>query len=319
MILKGLKVLVTGGTGFLGSHIVERCLADGAGVRVFSTAKNAGNIEHLRKNPRLTLVRGDITDFDSLAKASKGVDLVMHFASFTNSNETYRNPLKDFQINVSGTLLLLEAMRRNNINKIIFASTGKVYGKPQYAPMDESHPINPADPYSAGKHVCEEYISLYGKIFDFDYIILRIFGIYGPRQIPKPGSLVGVISIFVEEILNGKGIVIYGNGKLKRDFLYIDDFVKIVFGLLKKGLWKNTFNIASGKSVTLNELTRILAKKLESHKFKVNFKEPLESDTDLSPDVSFLRAKIHYRPAIGLEEGIEKYIDWYKQRRVYGP
>lgn len=319
MILKGLKVLVTGGTGFLGSYIVERCLADGAKVRVFSTAKSTRNIEHLRKDPRLTLAKGDITDFNSLAKASKGIDLVMHFASFTNSNETYRNPLKDFQINVSGTLLLLEAMRKNNINKIVFASTGKVYGKPQYAPIDEKHPANPVDPYSLGKRVCEEYISLYGKIFNFDYIILRIFGIYGPRQIPKPGSLAGVISIFAENILNGKDIVIYGDGKLKRDFLYIDDFIEAVFRLLKNGLWKNTFNIASGKSVTLNELTKILAKKLVSHKFKVNFKEPLESDVDLLPDVSFLKAKIHCNPAIGLEEGIERYIDWHKQRRIYGP
>ena len=303
----------------MGSHIVERCLADGARVRVFSTAKSTRNIEHLGKNPRLTLVKGDITDFNALAKASKGIDLVMHFASFTNSNETYRNPLKDFQVNVSGTLLLLEAMRKNNINKIVFASTGKVYGKPQYTPIDERHPINPLDPYSAGKHVCEEYISLYGKVFNLNYIILRIFGIYGPRQIPKPGSLVGVISIFIESILSGKNISIYGDGKLKRDFLYIDDFVKIVFRLLKNDLWKNTFNIASGKSITLNELVKILAKKLVSHKFKVNFKEPLESDVDLLPDASFLKAKIHYKPAIGLEEGIERYIDWYKQRRVYGP
>ncbi len=101
--------------------------------------------------------------------------------------------------------------------------------------------------------------------------------------------------------------------------MYIDDFVKIVFRLLKKDLWKNTFNIASGKSITLNELVKILAKKLVSHKFKVNFKEPLENDVDLLPDASFLKAKIHYKSAIGLEEGIERYIDWYKQRRVYGP
>ena len=319
MKLKGLKVLVTGGTGFLGSHIVERCLADEARVRVFSTAKTVRNIEHLRKNPRLNLITGDITNLNSLVKATKGIDLVMHFASFTKTNETYRNPLKDFQINVSGTLLLLEAMRKNNINKIVFASTGKVYGKPQYTPIDENHPIDPVDPYSTGKYVCEKYISLYGKIFNLDYIIMRIFGIYGPRQIPKPGSLVGVISIFVENILNGKGIVIYGDGKLKRDFLYIDDFVNITFSLLNNERWKNTFNIASGRAITLNELIKILANKLKSYKFKVNFKEPLENDVDLLPDVSFLKAKINYKPTIGLEEGIERYVNWYKQRVSYGP
>jgi len=314
MKLKGLKVLVTGGTGFLGSHIVERCLDEHAQVRVFSTGKTFRNIEHLRKNPRLNLITGDITNLNSLVKATKGIDLVMHFASFTKTNETYRNPLKDFQINVSGTLLLLEAMRKNNINKIVFASTGKVYGKPQYIPIDENHPIDPVDPYSTGKYVCEKYISLYGKIFNLDYIIMRIFGIYGPRQIPKPGSLVGVISIFVENILNGKDIIIYGDGKLKRDFLYIDDFVNITFSLLNNERWKNTFNIASGRAITLNELTKILAKKLKSYKFKINFKEPLENDVDLLPDVSFLKAKINYKPTIGLEEGIERYINWYKQR-----
>lgn len=298
----------------MGSHIVERCLDEHAQVRVFSTGKTFRNIEHLRKNPRLNLITGDITNLNSLVKATKGIDLVMHFASFTKTNETYRNPLKDFQINVSGTLLLLEAMRKNNINKIVFASTGKVYGKPQYIPIDENHPIDPVDPYSTGKYVCEKYISLYGKIFNLDYIIMRIFGIYGPRQIPKPGSLVGVISIFVENILNGKDIIIYGDGKLKRDFLYIDDFVNITFSLLNNERWKNTFNIASGRAITLNELTKILAKKLKSYKFKINFKEPLENDVDLLPDVSFLKAKINYKPTIGLEEGIERYINWYKQR-----
>jgi UDP-glucose 4-epimerase len=319
MKLKGLKVLVTGGTGFLGSHIAERCLAEGSEVRVFSTAKTTGNIEHLKHNSQFSLVAGDIADFDSLCGVLKDIDLVMHFASFTKTEETYRDPLKDFRVNVSGTLLLLEAMRKNSVNKIVFASTGKVYGRPQYSPIDEKHPIEPLDPYSAGKYTCEKYISLYSKIFDIDYINLRIFGIYGPRQIPKPGSLVGVISIFVENILKGRDIVIYGDGKLKRDFLYIDDFVNIAVNLVNNGLWRNTFNIASGRAVTLNELTAILKDKLKSHQFKVHFKDPLDTDADLSPDLSFLKSKIDYSPSVTLEEGIDRYIDWYKKRAQYGP
>lgn len=319
MKLKGLKVLVTGGTGFLGSHIVERCLADQARVRVFSTGKSIRNIEHLRKNPCLSLVKGDITDFDSLVKALKGIDLVMHFASFTKTAETYSDPLKDFQVNVRGTLLLLDAMRKNNVNKIIFASTGKVYGRPQYYPVDEKHPVDPPDPYSLGKYVCEKYIALYHKIFHLDYLILRLFGIYGPRQIPKPGSLAGVISIFVENILNGKDIVIYGDGKLKRDFLYVDDFVHICLELVNRDLWQNTFNVASGSNVTLNELIKILSKKLKSYKFKVSFKEPLKSDVDLCPGVSSLKAKIRYEPQVSLEEGVERYIHWYQRKTKHGP
>ncbi|MDD4979710.1 MAG: SDR family NAD(P)-dependent oxidoreductase [Candidatus Omnitrophica bacterium] len=319
MKLKGSKILVTGGTGFLGSHIVQRCLEEDARVIVFSTGKALRNVEHLQANPRLDLIAGDMTDAASLKKAAKGADLVMHFASFTKTGETFSDPLKDFQVNVRGTLLLLDAMRENNVNKIVFASTGKVYGTPQYSPVDEKHPIDPPDPYSLGKYVCEKYIALYHKIFRFDYLILRLFGIYGPRQIPKPGSLVGVISIFVKNICNGEDVVIYGDGKLKRDFLYVDDFVRTCLNLLDKDLWQNTFNIASGRVVNLNELIKILAKKLESHKFKVSFKGPLKSDVDLCPDVSSLKAKIHYEPRISLEEGIGRYIQWYKQKTNYGP
>lgn len=319
MKLKNLKVLVTGGTGFLGSHIVERCLNEGSYVRVFSTGNTTDKIRHLVKNPCLSVIQGDITDFNSLMKATKGIDLVMHFASFTRTGETYYAPLKDFKTNVSGTLLLLEAMRKNEVGKIVFASTGKVYGNAQYTPIDEKHPIEPVDPYGVGKYVCEKYISLYHKLFKAGYINLRIFGIYGPRQLPKPGSLVGVISIFVENILKGKDIAIYGDGSLKRDFLYIDDFVNITFNLIKHGLWGNTFNIASGRQVTLREVVEILSRELKSHKFKVRFKRPLKSDVDLVPDISFLKSKIDYRPGISLEEGITRYIAWYKEQVCYGP
>lgn len=319
MKLKGSKVLVTGGTGFLGSHIVQRCLEEGARVRVFSTGKVLRNVEHLQANQGLDLIAGDMNDVISLERAVKDVDLVMHFASFTKTEETFSDPLKDFQVNVRGTLLLLDAMRKNKVNKIVFASTGKVYGTPWYSPVDEKHPIDPPDPYSLGKYVCEKYIALYHKIFSFDYLILRLFGIYGPRQIPKPGSLVGVISIFVENIYNGKDVVVYGDGNLKRDFLYVDDFVHICLKLVDKDLWQNTFNIASGSVVNLNELIKILAKKLESHKFKVGFKGPLKSDVDLCPDVASLKAKINYEPRISLEEGIGRYIQWYQQKTNYGP
>lgn len=310
--------MVTGGTGFLGSHIARECLARGAKVRVISTGRNKRNIGDLLKKPNFSLFAGDITDFDFLVESLKGIDLVMHFASFTETGKTYRGPLMDFKVNVTGTLLLLEAMRKNNVSKIIFASTGKVYGRPKYAPQDESHPVEPLDPYSTGKYVCEKYICLYGKLFGIDYLNLRIFGIYGPGQTPKPGSLVGVISIFVENILKGNGITIYGDGTLKRDFLYVEDFTRIVLKLLEKGLWQNTFNIASGKIVTLNELADILRKNLKSYKFKINFKGPLESDADLEPDTSLLKAKINFEPKVSLPQGIQRYIDWYTQREGHG-
>lgn len=312
MELKGIKILVTGGTGFLGSHMVERCLTEQADVRVFSTGRTIKNIEHLQSNPHLSLIWGDMTDFACLSKAVKGIDLVLHFAAFTKTGETYYDPLKDFQISVLGTISLLDAMRKHNVKKIVFASTGKVYGKPQYSPVDEGHPINPEDPYSLGKYVCEEYLELYSKLFAFDYIILRLFGIYGPGQVPKAGSFVGVISIFVDNILKGKDVIIYGDGQLKRDFLYVDDFVEICVLLLHLGLWQNTFNIASGRVVTLNDLIKILAQKLEPHKFKINFKEHLKGDVDLCPDVSFLKTKTKYEPKVNLEEGIERYIHWCK-------
>ncbi|RJO64010.1 MAG: NAD-dependent epimerase/dehydratase family protein [Candidatus Omnitrophota bacterium] len=318
MELKGKNILVTGGTGFLGSYIVQRCLDEKARVRVFSTGAQLDNIRHLLKNPRLHFIASDMSDAASLGKAVRGVDLVFHFASFTKTQESYQYPMKDFQTNVVGSMLLLEAMRAHGVKQIVFASTGKVYGQPRYSPVDENHPISPQEPYSVGKYSIERYILLYHKLYQMNYLILRIFGIYGPRQLPKPGSLVGVISILVENILKYGKVDIYGNGSLKRDFLYIDDFVEFCCALIKRNRWQHILNVASGKTVDLNGVLKIISKEIYPDTFKVNYKPSLKSDIDLCPDVSLLKKISCYKPKVTLRSGISRYIAWYKDIKRHG-
>jgi len=319
MELKGKNILVTGGTGFLGSYIVQRCLDEKARVRVFSTGTQLHNIRHLLKNPRLHFIASDMGDAASLGKAVRGVDLVFHFASFTKTQESYQYPMKDFQTNVVGSMLLLEAMKDHGVKQIVFASTGKVYGQPCYSPVDENHPISPQEPYSVGKYSIERYVLLYHKLYQMNYLILRIFGIYGPRQLPKPGSLAGVISILVENILKFGKVDIYGNGSLKRDFLYIDDFVEFCCALIRGNRWQQILNVASGKTVDLRGVLKIIAKEIYPATFKINYKAPLKSDIDLCPDVSLLKKVSCYKPKVTLQDGIARYIAWYKDIKKYGP
>ena len=245
--------LVTGGAGFIGSHIVDRLLADGYRVRVldnFSTGKR----ENLPESDDLDIMTGDVGSFDDVHKAMKDVELVFHEAAVASVPKTINDPLGSHQTNYVGTLNVLEAARQQGAKRVVFASSAAVYGDLPELPKREDMPLKPLSPYAVDKLASEYACQMYTHLHGLETVCLRYFNVYGPRQDPSsPYS--GVISIFLDRLISGNQPVIYGDGEQTRDFVYVSDLVDANI----KAATVNPapgipINIASGKSVSLNEL-----------------------------------------------------------------
>jgi len=238
-----MKCLVTGGAGFVGSHIVEHllnknyeiiCLDD------FSTGKRK-NIENLKKD--IELIKGDIRDSNIIQKAVDGVDYILHLAAQASVSRSVRDPLLDATINIEGTINLLKAISERTIKNFVFISTGgAIYGDPADLPAYETTIENPISPYGLSKLVGEKYIRLYHKIYGIPYSIIRPANIYGPRQ--DPTGEAGVISIFLGKLINGQPLEIFGDGYDTRDYIYVEDIAEICLrvmespGKVKSDAWR---------------------------------------------------------------------------------
>ena len=309
---KNKTVLITGGTGFLGSHLADKLLAEDYKVILMGRGTSLNNISHLLGNKKVEFVKGEITNADDVRKALDNADIVFHLAAFTNVKESINEPKKDFDTSVTGTIILLESMRRQKKDKLVYISAGRVYGIPKYVPVDEKHPICPVDPYGLGKYIGEEYCKFYGRNYGIKTIILRLFSVYGPRQIPKPNSTTGIISIFVDKVIKGENIIIYGDGKLKRDLLHVSDFKNIVFNLVKEDLWSNIFNVASGDIYQIKDIAELVISIAKKKGSKIIFEKPLAGDINLYPDITKLKSMINFKPSVDLKDGIVDYVNWLR-------
>ena len=198
-----MKALVTGSSGFIGSHIVETLVKNSYEVVAVDVVQN-NSLPN-----KVTFYELDIRDYTELYKAIKGVDLVIHLAALINARESIENPDLYHNVNVGGTLNILKLCRDLNVKKLIFASSAAVYGEPQYLPIDEKHPLRPLNPYGATKVACEAYISAFHSLYKIPTVILRIFNVYGPKQLE---AHTGVISNFIKRALSGESLIIYGDG-----------------------------------------------------------------------------------------------------------
>ncbi len=316
---KDKRVLITGGNGFLGSHLADRVLQEGGGAAIFCRGTSLENVEHLKGNPQVEIILGDIGDPVALKKALRQIDVVFHLSAQTNVKKSVEVPVEDFRVTVVGTVELLQAMKDTGVNRLLYVSAGRVYGEPQYTPVDEGHPTQPIDPYGLGKYVGEQYCRFYQEHHGIKSIILRLFSTYGERLLPKPNSITGVVGIFSEKLLENQDISILGDGNLKRDFLYISDFVNIVVNVAKKDLWGETFNVASGSQVSMADLASILFDIIKPKDAKVVYKDPAPGDINLHPDVSHLKERLNIQTFTPLEEGLNNYIHWlkaYKKKKV---
>lgn len=309
------KILVTGGAGFIGSHIVDWLLADGLEVRVLdnlSSGKKENIQQHLSKK-NLHFIKGDVRDAETVKKAVKDMDAVIHEAALISVTQSVENPFLTNGVNVNGTLNLLKASSDANIKRFIYASSCAVYGEPTKLPIKEATPTRPISPYAASKVAAENYCKAFHKIYGLQTVSLRYFNVYGLRQTNGPYS--GVITIFINRLLNGKPPIIYGDGAQTRDFTHVQDVAQAsILALHAKNVAGEEFNVATGKPTTINQLAETLQTLTQKTHLKSKHLDPRLGDIKHSyADISKAKKVLAYTPEINLEEGLNRLVEWYKK------
>lgn len=304
-----MKYFVTGGDGFIGSHLV-RSLVERGDVTVLSQVGRT-----LEKIPddtarKIQVVRGDILDNDALSSL-KGCDTIYHLAAISFVPYSVDNPVKTFEINLGGTQNMLEAARKND-SKFIYISSGQIYGEPTYLPVDEKHPINPSSPYGASKAAADILVNTYNRTYGLETVVLRPFNIYGPGQ---DRNFV-VPSIICQYLENGKAVL--GSGSPVRDFTYVDDFIDLL--LLsgeRREAWGKSFNVGSGQGTSIKDLAITIQNLLEMDKTPVfDTKRARESDIQtLLVDNGKAGEVLGWRPRYSLEEGLREAIEHYRSQK----
>ena len=316
MELDGAKVLITGGAGFIGSHLADRLLERASLVIVYDNfddfyAGKEGNVAHNLGNPKYRLVRADILDYDTLLRVAREVDVIFHEAAQPGVRFSLEDPAKTNRVNVEGTLNVLMAAKQAGVRKVVYASSSSVYGPPKYVPMDEDHPKRPTSPYAVSKLVAEEYCRVFSEVYGLEVVSLRYFSVYGPRQRPDQA-----VRAFAERLARGEPPVIYGDGSQTRDFTYVDDVVEATIRAAEvDGLGGEVINVGFGREVSVNELVKMLIDLMEVD-VEPTYKPAYRGDFPRTfADNSKARRLLGWEPKVGLEEGLRRFIEWFKARR----
>ncbi len=313
---EGSRFLVTGGAGFIGSNISEALLNMGYFVRCldnFSTGKRE-NIEGFLSNPNYELIEGDIRDLDTCMKACEGIDYVSNQAAWGSVPRSIEMPLDYEDINIGGTLNMMEASRRQGVKRFVYASSSSVYGDEATLPKQEDRIGNVLSPYALTKKVCEEYGRLYTKLYGLETVGFRYFNVFGRRQDPN-GYYAAVIPKFVKSLLNDEAPTINGDGKQSRDFTYIENVIEAnLKGMLAPSeATGQTYNIAYGGRVFLIDLYYKLCE-LMGKKIEPSFGPDRAGDIKHSnADIEKAKKLLGYSPDYDFNSGIELTIEWYKE------
>jgi UDP-glucose 4-epimerase len=300
-----VSVLVTGGAGFIGSHLIDRLLREGYDVVVVDDL-SSGKVENLNlKNSNLRLLRDDIRDKKFVKKALKDVEVVFHLAAIVDVEFSVKNPLLVNEVNVGGSLNILDESVRRDVTRFVYASSCAVYGDPIYLPIDEEHPRNPLSPYAASKFAAEEYCQVFNKVYGLSSSCLRFFNVYGPRQ--GSGSYSGVVSRFIQRLKMRKAPIIFGDGLQTRDFVYVEDVVNAIFKVLhSKQCAGEKINIGSGKETSIRELADVLIKKFSLKDVKPKYVKSRVGDIKRScGSVEKAKCLLGYEPSFSLDDGLE--------------
>ena len=303
-----MKALVTGGAGFIGSHIVDRLLSDGHEVIVlddFST----GHRSNLTENKKLTIVEGDISNPETVKQCMQGIDWVFHKAAVASVPKTVNDPVGSSAVNYQGTLHLLEAARNNGVKRFVFASSAALYGDEPTLPKVETMCPVTLSPYAVDKLASEFACGMYTTLYGLETVCLRYFNVYGPRQDPSsPYS--GVISIFTDKLKNNETPTIFGDGEQTRDFVFVKDVVEAnMKAVTAQDGAGQFFNIATGNKITLNDLLKILCGIYEQD-FNVNYGDVRKGDIKESYAVVDKAASIlKWQPSVALKQGLKLLCD----------
>jgi UDP-glucose 4-epimerase len=315
MKLNGVNAVVTGGAGMLGSHLLENLLENDCNVTLIDNMRNGfmENISAYMDDKRVNFIEGDIRDLDLCLNALKDVDIVFHEAAQINPVTAVTTPDLDFDINVKGTFNMLEAARKNDVEKFLFASTN-VYANPKYLPIDEEHPVDLLSPYAAAKLSGEAYCIVYNNTYDVKTVRLRYTNLYGPRQRLEKNDT-GVIAIFVKRVLDGNPPIIFGDGNQTRDFVYITDVAKAnMLAAESSKANGDVFNIGYGKETSMKDLAVKVIEASDSKDMKPIFGPDRAADFKRALiDISKAKEAFGYAPSVELYEGLRKTIDWWRK------
>ena len=309
-------VLVTGGAGFIGSNICEALLNMGHTVRCLddlSTGKQA-NVDIFLNHPNYTFIKGDIRDLDTCLKATEGVDYVSNQAAWGSVPRSIKYPLLYEEINIKGTLNMMEASRRNGVKRFVYASSSSVYGDEPNLPKREDRIGNVLSPYALTKKVCEEYGRLYTNLYGLETVGFRYFNVFGRRQDPD-GAYAAVIPKFIKSLLNNEAPTINGYGKQSRDFTYVDNVIEAnLKGMIApKEAAGQAYNIAFGGQEYLIDLYNTLCSALGKDIKPIYGPDRPGDIKHSNADISKARKLLNYDPEYSFADGIKLAIDWYKE------
>ena len=247
--LKGKNILVTGGAGFIGSHLVDRLSPENKVIVLDDLS--SGSLVNLEKNKdQVTFIKGDVLDRALLEDIVAEVELVFHLAANVGNIKSIEDPYFDMDVNIRGTINLLEACLNSNIKRLVYSSSGAIFGEAKYLPIDEEHPLNPESPYAVSKLAAEKYCFAFHKVHGVPTTALRYFNVYGPRQ--DTSEYANAISIFLNRIKDGESLTIFGDGKQTRDFVFIEDVVTAnLLAATQSAAVGEIFNIATGQATSV--------------------------------------------------------------------
>jgi nucleoside-diphosphate-sugar epimerase len=306
------KALITGGAGFIGSHIAEALVQQGCSVTVLDnlTSGHMENLENIKDD--ITFVRGDIQDERTLGEVAKGCDTVFHQAAVVSVTKTVEEPVSSTAVNDMGTLKVLEAARRNNVKRVILASSSAVYGDDPQLPKIESMTPHPLSPYAVQKLTNEFYAFLYHRLYGLETACLRYFNVYGPRQDPtSPYS--GVISIFMTRATSGSAPIIYGNGHQTRDFVFVKDVATAnILAASSASAPGQVFNVGTSDSIEINSLWYKIAK-LANCALEPEYADARPGDIVHSlAGIQKARERLGFQPCMTFDEGLAQTFAWYR-------
>jgi len=310
-----LKILITGGAGFIGSHIADAFINSGHSVVVLDNL-SSGKIENI--NPNAEFVIGDICDHDLLDRLFKehDFDVVNHHAAQMDVRKSVEDPVFDAETNIIGSVHLLEASIKYTVKRFVFASTGgAIYGEQDYYPADENHPTNPISPYGVAKRSVELYLQYYWKVHGLQHTIFRYSNVYGPRQ--DPTGEAGVVSIFSNSLMQNRRCTIFGTGSQTRDYLYVGDLVRAHLLTLENNISSETFNVSTGIETSVNQLFMILSDILSQSETQPVYENARKGELERSVcSYKKIESTLGWKPEVKIQDGLKKTAEYFQNIRT---
>lgn len=311
-----MKILITGGAGFIGSHLCDKYTQEGHTVLCFDNFMTGDlrNVRHLLNSHNFKLIKGDVRDQAALSQAMRDIDVIFHLAAQVHVDRSYIEPRMTYDVNVMGTQNVLDLARMNDVRRVIYASTSEVYGSAQYVPINEEHPLAAPHPYGASKIAADRMCYAYSVTYGMDIAILRFFNIFGPRQ--RDAGYGGVISIFTRRILSNMSPIIYGDGHQTRDYTHVADAVEAYDCALRyEGPLAEPVNFGGGQEISIldlaNHITDICGKNGE---IQPTHAEPRIGEVKrLIADASRAKALFGWTPGYDLVDGLRAFVSWYRE------